>query len=394
MRFVSYFNTALLIIQSYDGSIPLSSYLRQYFLQHKKHGSKDRKYISHLCYCYYRLGHALKDIPVERRLKATLFLCSADISEWGILFEGPWLNNHSFLLSDRVAFIKTVYQSFIPSQIFPWQSMLSEGIDADAFALSHLVQPDLFLRARPGNIDAVTRKLQQHSIPYKLPAANTIALPNAVKADTIIDLNKEAVVQDYSSQQIQYFFSILQHKPKSALTVWDCCAASGGKSILAYDNIDNIQLTVSDVRPSIIHNLQQRFADAGITKYKSFVADLTMPSTATSSSQYGLVICDAPCSGSGTWSRTPEQLYFFTQEKIAYYSALQQKIVSRVISQLQKDGYLLYITCSVFRQENEDMVNLVKQQYGLALVEQCLLAGYTHKADTMFAALFINQGAA
>ena len=54
MRFQSYFNTAISLIKTYDGSIPLQHFLKQHFSQHKKHGSKDRKFITHLCYCYYR----------------------------------------------------------------------------------------------------------------------------------------------------------------------------------------------------------------------------------------------------------------------------------------------------------------------------------------------------
>jgi len=52
--------------------------------------------------------------------------------------------------------------------------------------------------------------------------------------------------------------------------VWDCCAASGGKSILAKDVFGNITLTVSDIRKSILHNLRKRFSEAGIEKLSFF----------------------------------------------------------------------------------------------------------------------------
>lgn len=52
----AHINAALHIIKQYDGQLPLAHYLRQYFAANKKHGSKDRKNISHLCYCWYRLG--------------------------------------------------------------------------------------------------------------------------------------------------------------------------------------------------------------------------------------------------------------------------------------------------------------------------------------------------
>jgi 16S rRNA (cytosine967-C5)-methyltransferase len=170
--------------------------------------------------------------------------------------------------------------------------------------------------------------------------------------------------------------------------MWDCCAGSGGKSILAYDTVNNIYLTVSDVRTSIIQNLKQRFARAGITKYRSFVADITNSKLPIPNSKFDLIICDAPCTGSGTWSRTPEQLYFFQTEKINTYALLQQKIVSNAIPSIKINGHFLYITCSVFKHENENITDFIIQRFHLELVTMELLKGYNKKADTMFAALF------
>ena len=70
------------------------------------------------------------------------------------------------------------------------------------FSLSHLQQPDLFLRLRPGKEEAVQEKLKSAGIEFKKLTDGCIALPNASKADEFIKLNEEAVVQDYSSQQV------------------------------------------------------------------------------------------------------------------------------------------------------------------------------------------------
>jgi len=232
----------------------------------------------------------------------------------------------------------------------------------------------------------VTRQLTDANLPFSLCGENCIALPNGSKIDEILQLNKDIVVQDLSSQRVAEFLSSINNH-QGTLSIWDCCAASGGKSILAVDHFKNVELTVSDVRPSIIQNLKKRFAEAGIKNYKSFVADLTIneqPSTIN----YHLVICDAPCSGSGTWSRTPEQLTFFAKEKISHYTELQRKIISNVIPSVSKNGYLLYITCSVFKQENEDVVEFILANSNLQLIKMDYLVGYDKKADTMFAALF------
>src|SRR5215467_4683648 len=105
MRFQSYFNTVIKIIQLYDGSIPLQHFLKQYFAQHKKHGSKDRKYITHLCYSFYRLGKAFNNINTEEKLKSAIFLCNNKTGEWDFLFDEEWLNNWSNVLNERIAFV-------------------------------------------------------------------------------------------------------------------------------------------------------------------------------------------------------------------------------------------------------------------------------------------------
>jgi 16S rRNA (cytosine967-C5)-methyltransferase len=219
-------------------------------------------------------------------------------------------------------------------------------------------------------------------------------LPNSFKAEKIFEINKEVVIQDYNSQQLAGFLEGARRGRQTRVSVWDCCAASGGKSIMAYDVNPNIELTVSDIRESILVNLKKRFAEAGIKKYKSFVADLAGKSKTQNlpAGRQGLksdmIICDAPCTGSGTWSRIPEQLFYFEHTKIEQLSNLQQKIVSNIIPSLQQEGYLLYITCSVFKKENEEIVEFIKREFSLKLIRMEILKGYDIKADTMFAALF------
>ncbi|THU32077.1 hypothetical protein FAM09_28030 [Niastella caeni] len=172
------------------------------------------------------------------------------------------------------------------------------------------------------------------------------------------------------------------------LKLWDACAASGGKSILAYDIFKHIDLTVSDVRKSILSNLEKRFAAAGIKQYNSFIGDISTSTSEIQHATFDIIITDVPCTGSGTWSRTPEQLYYFDPHQIERYSALQKKIVSHAIPHLKPGGFLLYCTCSVFKKENEDVVQFISEQYPLQLLEKELMTGYDKKADTLFGAVF------
>jgi len=288
--------------------------------------------------------------------------------------------------------------------IFPFTGALSEAIDTGAFVLSHLQQPDLFIRLRPGYEKSVLEKLHKAAEPYRRVNDTCIAFSNAAKIDALLELDKEAVVQDYSSQRVGEFLLLAGASAATPVrAVWDCCAASGGKSILAKDMLGDIRLTVSDVRKQILVNLQQRFAAAGIKEYESFIMDLAADGRATvttptqtnrgtpKSSIYDLIIADAPCSGSGTWGRTPESLSFFKETEIDRYQALQKQVVSNAFPALKKGGCFLYITCSVFKKENEEMVSFIEEQFQPRLVRAELLKGYGQKADTMFAALFIKE---
>ena len=391
-RYYSYLNSAKEILSAYSGKEPFSFFLKKYFASRKKYGSKDRKRISHLCYCYFRLGKAEMILPVEERILAGLFFCSNEPNEILNALKPEWNNNISLPLAEKFSMLNIQYPTL---SVFPWKEELSEGIDHEKFVTSFFSQPDLFLRLRPGKESIVKQKLEEKGIVYQIIKDDCIALSNSSKLDEVIELNKEAVVQDYNSQRVGELLVNIkpqirhcEERSKSLkLSVWDCCAASGGKSIMAKDILGDIDLTVSDIRESILVNLKKRFNEAGIKNYKSFVADLVASKVKLPISNSGLIICDAPCTGSGTWSRTPEQLYYFDKNEISKYSSLQKQIVSNTIPHLQHGGYFLYITCSVFKKENEEVVDFIKNNFGLEIYRMELLKGYDKKADTMFAAL-------
>ncbi len=404
-RYHSYLNSATEILSLYKGEEPFASFIKKYFAQHKKYGSRDRKEIGNLCYCYFRASPPPIDrgisehlIPYELQLLKTLFLCSTEPNEILASLKPEWNEKIKLSINEKLSILH--YQL---SSVFPWKEELSDGIEYEEFCASFFVQPDLFLRIRPGNAEKVLLKLNAAEVNYEFISPFTIRLPNSFKADEYFELDKEVLVQDYSSQRIGDFmparWGLPQKRDKLSDRLWDCCAGSGGKSIMAYDLNPGISLVISDVRESILANLKKRFINAGIRNYYSFTADITQsPLTSRYLSEhhspFDLIIADVPCTGSGTWGRTPEQLFYFDTGKIEEYAALQKNIVSNVIPHLRPGGYLLYITCSVFKKENEEMVNYLKENlpagkagFPLRLLKMELLKGYQVKADTMFAAL-------
>jgi 16S rRNA (cytosine967-C5)-methyltransferase len=383
MYYDSYCNTAVRLIKAYDGKTPLPHFLKKFFSENKKFGSTDRKQISGLCYAYFRCGRALPELPTEERILTGVFLSGHTSGELLNHFKPEW-NQHMHLpLKEKLSFVSS---KFSIAEIFPWSNLLSGGIDHDAFCESFLTQPDLFIRIRPGHESVVKTKLTNANISFRMPNESCIAMQNTTKIDELINLDQEAVVQDYNSQMIRELFPDSLHQ--RSLKVWDCCAGSGGKSILAFDQNPLIDLTVSDIRKSILVNLKKRFVAAGIKKYRAFNADLTLAAGKLPLEKTDLIIADVPCSGSGTWSRTPESLSFFQKEDLEEFKTRQKKIVDHIIPFMKQNGTLVYITCSVFKTENEEMVDHIISTHSLKLQQSVILKGYDKKADTLFGARF------
>ena len=398
MKFDNQLRHATAIIDAYKGEMPLHAWLKSFFRDNKQMGSRDRRLLSTLVYGYYRLGHAIRSMPTDERIITALFLCGAVPGDFLNYFRDDWNERITLPLAEKMAYFQSQPEGadFRITDIFPWKDELSPGIDHEAFCLSFLRQPDLFLRIRPGFEQAVLQKLaaapaaqsaspqsSAAAIPHKFIPPFTLRLPNGFNVEDHFTPDHEVVVQDYSSQRLASFFP-----PTSPTSFWDACAASGGKSILAHDLYPDMAITVSDIRDSILHNLKGRFHAAGIKKYDAFVADLTRETPPGAAATADLILVDAPCTGSGTWGRTPEELCFFNPGKIHHYSTIQQQILAHIASSLAPGAWLIYSTCSVFKKENEDIAAFIRESFGLEQDKMENIKGFDLQADTMFAARF------
>lgn len=353
------------ILTAYNGTVPLTHFLKDYYRHNPKLGSRDRKILNAMTYSWYRCAKGLhSDLPVEKKVQMCLHLCQVQVP---MSFDGP--------LAGPIDF-KT-------DELFPFETQLSEGISREQWLGSMLVQPDLFIRIRKQK-EKITDLLKSEDIPYSFLSDNCMSLPNGAKIDKLLSPDTY-VVQDASSQQTGTYFH-----PKKVEEWYDCCCGAGGKSLLLKDMEPGVKLTVTDRRESIIHNLKERFrlySHLAPTSYVTDVSDKAAIRKTLGNKTFDNIICDAPCSGSGTWARTPEQLHFFDIRQIEKYSSLQSSIAINVASHLKKNGRLIYITCSVFKNENEDVVNKIIDQTSLKLVDSTLINGVARKADSMFVAV-------
>ncbi len=343
------------IIATYDGKLPLAHFLKNYFRQHPKLGSRDRKMLSAMAYNWYRFSKLHNDSMAQ---------WLNEPSQW---LNGPmaqWLNERDLDIND----------------LFPFAIDLSEGITKNEWLRSMLVQPDLFIRVRK-NKERILELLDEQKIPYRPITDDCLSLPNGAKIDKILQ-EDSYVVQDASSQKTGSFF-----EPKKNEQWYDCCSGAGGKSLLLKDKEPGVRLTVSDMRESILYNLQQRFRmyrlEAPVAHVVN-VSDAVALEKTLGNKRFDNIICDVPCSGSGTWARTPEQLYFFDPKSVARFPPLQGAIATNAARYLRPGGKLFYITCSVFKMENEDVVARVLHETGLSLVHAQIINGVDVHADSMF----------
>lgn len=370
------------IFKNYDGILPLHRFLFTYFKQNKQMGSSDRRWATRYIYSFFRLGKALPKLETVERLAIGDFLCHATQS----LIVETYLKDLSkatdLPLIEKIKLVQTKYPKFKLEDVFVLHDHLSPAIDKDKFLTSFFLQPNLFIRVKGTHIQVVTNQLLAKGIIADEVIENALALPNGTKLEEIINDARLYQVQDLSSQKTGAYF-----KPEKYDYWWDCCAASGGKSLLLHDIEPNIELLVSDVRENSLNNLDERFQLAGIKKYHKKVIDLLQNNDQTLHHyEFDGILLDAPCSGSGTWGRTPEMLCYFEKHKIENYVKLQKAFAGNVIKYLKPGKPLIYMTCSVFKAENEDVVRYIEENFPVKLEKMELIKGYNDKADSMFVA--------
>ncbi|MEJ5994275.1 RsmB/NOP family class I SAM-dependent RNA methyltransferase [Pedobacter sp. Du54] len=375
------------ILKNYDGVMPLHRFLFTYFKQNKQMGSSDRRWATRYSYSFFRLGKALPKLEPIERLAIGDFLCHTTSSLIVETYLKELAPHVADLLSEKIKLIQKKYAKFKLEDVFVLHDQLSPAIEKDKFLRSFFLQPHLFIRVKGTHIKAVTDQLVSKGIPVEEVIENALMLPNGTKLEEVINDARLYQVQDLSSQKTGAYF-----EPKKYDYWWDCCAASGGKSLLLHDLEPTIQLLVSDVRENSLINLDERFQLAGIKKYHKKVVDLLQNNDQMLHHyEFDGILLDAPCSGSGTWGRTPEMLYYFDAYKIENYVKLQKAFAENVIKYLKPGKPLIYMTCSVFKAENESVVAYIEENCPVKLEKMESIKGYNDKADSMFVARFIKN---
>ena len=378
------------LILAYDFAKPFAIYLKEFFRANRQMGARDRRETRDFCFNYLRIGKNLPQENFINRLAIASFLCS----EKNSTSLDYLISNHSVLsindigldLDKKIELVKAQFPDFSLDLLFTDHQLLSEQINKEKFERSLLIQPRVWIRIKKEFQDVVIDELKSLDIPFQNEGINILSFnptQNLEQLKSFIAGNFE--IQDINSGKIADFFT-----PKKDDKWWDMCAASGGKSLCLIDKEPNIYILATDIRENILKNYSHRMRKNDFSGYEIQKIDLTKKSI-DPGDRFDGIIADVPCTGSGTWARSPEHLLNnHAKNVLQFYQPLQRKLVENSIVNLRENGQLIYSTCSVFASENEENVAYFLEKLPLKLKEMKTLEGYEMKADSLFVASFVK----
>jgi 16S rRNA (cytosine967-C5)-methyltransferase len=209
-------------------------------------------------------------------------------------------------------------------------------------------------------------------------------------------------VQDEGSQLLAQLVA-----PRRGEMIADFCAGAGGKSLAIGALMRNTgRIYAFDVSEKRLQNLGIRLKRSGLSNLHSqLITSEQDPKLKRLNGKFDRVLVDAPCSGLGTLRRNPDLKWRQTPQDIIELTAKQSKILTRAAKLVKAGGRLIYATCSLLQEENEQIAEaflaanadyklvpanevLAQQQIELDTGDYLKLLPHLHQTDGFFAAVF------
>ena len=244
-----------------------------------------------------------------------------------------------------------------PWAIAPLRRRFGDAFGAELAAL--LTPPPLDLRVNPvkSTREAVLRELKD----LGLPAEASRLAPYGIRVSERLSLaslpglkSGEIEIQDEGSQLVAM---LVDARPGDRVA--DFCAGAGGKTLAIAAQMNNKGRVVAcDINPARLKRCAERLRGAGLhnaeTRLLSSEADRWVK---RHKGGFDRVLVDAPCSGTGTWRRNPDARWRAPEEKgLDNLVALQARILTSAARLVKPGGRLVYATCSLLSEENEEQV--------------------------------------
>ncbi len=203
-------------------------------------------------------------------------------------------------------------------------------------------------------------------------------------------ISGEIAVQDGASQKAIAAFGVQKN-----MKILDLCSAPGGKTGFMAQLMENSgHITACDIHSHKLELIEQNLKRLGVTNFTTLSNDATSFNK-NFENAFDMVLCDVPCSGLGVIRRRPDIKWTKSIEGNNEIIKIQQKILDTATPYVKKGGRLMYSTCTINKEENEENVKyLLKNNPSFSLLEQFekdlgrQLLPHTDETDGFFYAIF------
>lgn len=214
------------------------------------------------------------------------------------------------------------------------------------------LHPPMTLRVNKqcGKVSEYQALLAEQGMPASLIAPDALLLDKPVNVDKLPGFfSGWASVQDAGAQHAAALLDV-----RNGMRVLDACSAPGGKTAHILETAF-ADLVAVDKDAKRLQRVAENLERLGLNAHL-LVGDAAEPKTWWNGKTFDRILADVPCSASGVVRRHPDIKWLRRREDIAGFAAQQTEILNALWPLLKTDGKLLYATCSVFKQENEDVV--------------------------------------
>jgi 16S rRNA (cytosine967-C5)-methyltransferase len=342
---------------------PADAQLRQFFRDHRNLGQRDRALVADTVYAALRRRRLLEHVtphamPREIALAALVKLQGVGLSHFEELLrpgEKEWLGRLKALDLDTLPFeIRADLPDWVIARLR--RVMDDEAILALARSMQQPAPLDLRVNTLKAPREAVLDRLAYDNLeaaptPYSETGVRVRGKPALNQHPMFLDGAVE--VQDEGSQLLG-----LLVEPRRGEMVVDFCAGAGGKTLQMGAAMNSSgRLYAFDISDKRLANLAPRLKRSGLSNvFPQRIAGENDAKVKRLRGKIDRVLVDAPCTGLGTLRRNPDLKARQTDEAIAELNAKQRAILDAAASLLKPGGRLVYGTCSLLVEENEDMV--------------------------------------
>lgn len=349
---------------------PVADALKDWGLSHRFAGSGDRAAIGNIVYDALRmkLSHAhLMDDDSAYALGHAVLLRQWGLSPEAIAaeFDGDRFAPealsgeklaafHARKLDDAAPHV----QGDIPEWIQPaFETNFSDEWLLEAKALAGRPTLDLRANTLKAGRDKVLKALERNAAVASAIARQGIRIPAGEGPSRLPNVTADLAfqkgwfeVQDEGSQIVADLVV-----PQEGEQVLDFCAGGGGKTLAMAAAMNNKgQVHAYDTDRKRLAPIIERLKRAGT---RNVQVHETLSSLSPLQARFDRVLVDAPCTGTGTWRRRPDTKWRLTEKNLEERLTQQQEALANASAFVRPGGFLLYVTCSILPQENEEQVH-------------------------------------